>query len=246
MASGALSAVDGLRLWEEAGGLPPARRALALARVAAPGLAEPELAALPVGRRDALLLSLRAATFGDQLTGYVPCPECGTAVESTASCAGLIAAGYRAPEPEPLTHNGYVLVWRRPTAGDLAAAGEAADPDTALRVLLERCVRSAIGPDGGVAPVDLPAGVRVALGERMLECDPLAEVLFALHCNDCGARWESLFDICGYLWAELVARAWRLLADVHTLASAYGWTEAQTLSLSEPRRQAYLRMVRGE
>ena len=32
--------------------------------------------------------------------------------------------------------------------------------------------------------------------------------------------------------------------EVHTLASVYGWTEREILSLSEPRRAFYLEMVR--
>jgi hypothetical protein len=45
------------------------------------------------------------------------------------------------------------------------------------------------------------------------------------------------------VWAELQARATALLADVHVLASAYGWTEPQVLSLSPERRAAYLELI---
>ena len=36
----------------------------------------------------------------------------------------------------------------------------------------------------------------------------------------------------------------RLMAEVHLLAQAYGWSEAETLSLSRWRRRVYLGMVR--
>ena len=39
------------------------------------------------------------------------------------------------------------------------------------------------------------------------------------------------------------ARARALLAAVHTLARAYGWSEPDVLALSEQRRAAYLEMV---
>ena len=42
---------------------------------------------------------------------------------------------------------------------------------------------------------------------------------------------------------RLDVAAGRLMRDIHLLASAYGWTEAEVLSLSAWRRQAYLDMV---
>jgi hypothetical protein len=42
---------------------------------------------------------------------------------------------------------------------------------------------------------------------------------------------------------ELNAAATRLLHDVHTLASAYGWSEGDILAMSEARRARYVAMV---
>jgi hypothetical protein len=39
------------------------------------------------------------------------------------------------------------------------------------------------------------------------------------------------------------ARARALLAEVHSLARAYGWTEPEILALSPQRRAAYLEMA---
>ena len=41
------------------------------------------------------------------------------------------------------------------------------------------------------------------------------------------------------------ARAGALLHEVHRLASAYGWSEAQILALSPARRAQYLALVEG-
>ena len=43
--------------------------------------------------------------------------------------------------------------------------------------------------------------------------------------------------------AELATQAKRLLREVHFLARAYGWREADILAMSARRRQAYLEMV---
>jgi hypothetical protein len=52
--------------------------------------------------------------------------------------------------------------------------------------------------------------------------------------------WDVLFDIVSFFWAEIGAWAQRLLREVHALASAYGWREADILALSAWRRRQYL------
>ena len=83
------------------------------------------------------------------------------------------------------------------------------------------------------------------IGEKMSGADPLAEIRLTFHCAKCGHQWSENLNIAAFLWTEIEARSKRLLMQVHALASAYGWTEAETLSLSEVRRAAYLEMVRG-
>jgi hypothetical protein len=41
------------------------------------------------------------------------------------------------------------------------------------------------------------------------------------------------------------ARARRILQEVHTLASSYGWHEAEILALGDTRRAMYLQMVQA-
>jgi hypothetical protein len=84
-----------------------------------------------------------------------------------------------------------------------------------------------------------------ALSQRLASIDPVAETLLDFACAACGHRWQEPLDIAAWFWAEVEARARRLLYDVHTLAVAYGWTEREILSLSEPRRALYLEMVQA-
>ena len=64
-------------------------------------------------------------------------------------------------------------------------------------------------------------------------------------CPACTFTWSEPFDIVTFFWAEIDAWARRLLADVHVLASSYGWSERDILALSPVRRQYYLEMVNG-
>jgi hypothetical protein len=125
------------------------------------------------------------------------------------------------------------VVWRSPNSRDVAAAAATGDAEAAERVLLERCAGSA----------DLPAEVRAAVAQAMAEADPLAEVLVDVSCPACGEGFVADVDIPGFVWAELQARARRLLREVDVLARAYGWTEAEVLSLGDRRRGAYLELA---
>jgi hypothetical protein len=82
-----------------------------------------------------------------------------------------------------------------------------------------------------------------AIATAMSEADPQALIEIALECPACAHRWSNVFDIASYLWREVDTWAHRTLQDVHQLARAYGWREADVLALSPNRRRSYLEMV---
>jgi hypothetical protein len=90
---------------------------------------------------------------------------------------------------------------------------------------------------------DLPQDVVDAVTDRMAEGDPLADIQVAVSCPICNHIWRAALDIVSFLWSEIDNLAARLLRDVHTLASAYGWREKDILALSPGRRQFYLAAV---
>ena len=79
----------------------------------------------------------------------------------------------------------------------------------------------------------------------MAAADPQADVELALSCPACGHAWPAAFDIASFLWTEVDAWARVLLHEIHALASAYGWREADILALSPRRRRAYLELIGG-
>mgnify|MGYP003381458898 FL=1 len=62
-------------------------------------------------------------------------------------------------------------------------------------------------------------------------------------CPSCDHRWSALFDIVSFFWREIDDWARRTLREVHSLGRAYGWSEADILTLSAWRRRAYLEMI---
>ena len=119
----------------------------------------------------------------------------------------------------------------------------------ALNALAEN--KGLIAADGGqvlltaVAADALPDDVASAIAAAMAEADPQAKIDLALDCPACGHAWTNLLDIAGFLWREVDAWARRTLLDIHTLARAYGWSEAQILALTTGRRDLYLAMLRS-
>lgn len=238
----ALAAHDILQLWETAQHQHPVDQALALLTAAEPGCSRDELAALPLGVRNQRLLALRRLSYGDRLGGRGVCPQCNETVEFDLSCSSLLAL----PDDtraRAFEINNYTLRIRPLDSFDLAAAAAAADVTEARRLLMQRCVVEARRDDAVIDTAALPPTLRDAIAEAALAADPGAELLLDLRCPACAHRWQSLLDIVHILWGEVAARAQRLLLEVHLLARAYGWCEADILALSPARRAAYLQRV---
>jgi hypothetical protein len=99
------------------------------------------------------------------------------------------------------------------------------------------------GPTGAEPAAAVTVGshrFRLPSSRDLALADPLAEARVQLTCPGCGHEWDDTLDLALFVWAEVEARAKRLLLDVHQLARAYGWTEGEILALSERRRRFYL------
>jgi hypothetical protein len=240
-----LSASSILRLWEAGGSLTPAGHALKILAAASPETPAPELAALPVGRRDRRLLEIRRETFGPGLDASVACSSCGERVEFHLDTTTLLEGdGMCAIDPgAELTVGEWRVRYRMPTAGDLADAAACQEPARALALVVERCVVEATHSGSPAVRAEIPATVLALMDEALSRWDPLVEILLDFVCPECGTSGQAPFDIAYYLWEELRAEATRLLREVHTLARAYGWREPDILALSTTRRHAYVELA---
>ena len=238
-----LSPVELLESWERGSSASPPERALAL--LSAVGLPPFDQ---PVGKRDSYLLELHELTFGSDLAGVASCPACGDRLDVSLDVRELRSP--EAPEgtatgPFLFEEGGYVVRFRLPTSFDLVALSDWPESSTAGRFLLERCVLSATLDGRPVAAEELPAAIAESVAGRMGEEDPAADIGLALTCPGCGHAWAETFDIVAFLWEKVDARARRLLMEVHALASAYGWSEADVLAMSPARRGIYLELAGG-
>lgn len=239
----ALSAQELLDVWEQGLGRPAHERALRLLAACSDETAE-TLARLSIGRRDRALIELRASVFGARLTSLAACPACGERMEMEMEVGDLLVEQQdEQPASLALRAGDYDVCFRLPNSNDLADLMAYEDATGAARALFARCVISARSGDEEVPAAQLPSEVLEAVGERMGEADPQGDMRLALNCLACGHAWQESFDIGQFLWGELNAWAARTLGEVHRLAQAYGWREADILSMSPQRRRMYLEMV---
>jgi hypothetical protein len=139
----------------------------------------------------------------------------------------------------------YEVRFRLPNSYDLAALGSTEGLADAKDLLINSCVLSTrrVGEEHPIK--DLPPNLLDALAEAMERSDPQGNVEMAGKCASCGRLWVAPLDIESFFWNEINGWAIRILREIHSLAWAYGWSEAEILELSPRRRQCYLEMVGG-
>lgn len=231
-----LSSAALLAVWESVSARSAAERALSLLATGEPHTPVEQLARLSVGQRDVRLFELRAATFGERLEIVGTCPQCAAPFELETRVRDLLVDTRRDVDAiAEIEADDVRVAFRLPDSTDLAAAARS---ESAPRLLFERCV-----VDSSIAVAELPDAVVRAVGDRMRELDPQAEVELVLTCPACEHRWRDLFDIAAYFWSEIEALAIRLLHEVHVLARAYAWSEADILAMTPRRRRFYLDMA---
>ncbi len=225
-----------ISLVEAGSGTAPWQRSLMLFAVARPDLDERALAGSTLGERDVHIARLREGWFGPDMRCVSDCPGCGERLECLLSTRTLFAEREAAPNDLVALDGGQVRL-RPIRVGDLADVLGPERPTDAQGALLRLCIVEQTGAPG------LEGDAETGLLSRLLALDPFAETLLEFGCPCCGHAWSVPFDIGTYLWAELQVRSQALLDEVHLLASAYHWSEADILALSPRRRRAYLDRV---
>lgn len=239
----ALSAQEMLNVWERGTTQVPLVRALTLLAAALPEMSDEALWQLSIGERNARLLTLREWMLGSRFTGTATCPRCGERLELDFDAAELRSQPRTVSRELSARIDDYRVRFRLPTSQDVIAIANDSNAELARQALLANCITSVETSGEQQAERTLPAPVVDAIAEQMAQADPQANVELALTCPNCNHAWQAAFDIVTYFWSEINTWAIRILRDIHTLARAYGWREADILALSPQRRQIYLNLV---
>lgn len=231
-----------LETWERVYGLGPVQRSLALLNLVKSSSSLEGLLAFTIGERDRDLMELRTRLFGSQVQSLATCPKCTEKIELTFDLDEI-----RVPSIEGMLSSVAVdveeqrVTIRPVTCADLLAIETESGPRNRRDALLRRCVTL---PSESGNNADWSDDAKRVLVDKLAETDPQADVQLAMTCTRCEHRWSSFFDIAAHLWTEIDVWAQRLLAEVHALASAYGWAEHDIIAMTSWRRQLYLGMLR--
>jgi hypothetical protein len=248
----ALSATELIAIWERGTGSTPVGQALAMLRVAFPETPSEILAQLDIAQRDAFLLRLRSLTFGTHFKGLTTCQACGQQLELDLNTSDLGFSNPPLPDVEIMNLaspgslfqlEDYEVIFRLPNSIDLQALEGENRGLSARGQLLDACILSTLHDEKEITVSELPSQIMDALIDHMSQISSLADLTVSVHCPNCGHAWEILFDIVSFFWGEISAWAARLMREVHILAVAYGWREADILSMSAFRRQQYLELI---
>jgi hypothetical protein len=233
---GAIGSQQLVETWELGANRHPLDRGLLLLALAEPELAFEQLADLPLSRRNAAIIALRQAQFGNSLAVWYDCPACGERMELAIDADVLPPP----PDPQPAWVSVQGIRFHTPGSRQLAKLFENPGAEPGARQLLAACAESE-----ATLPLDpiKAQALLEAVDAALEQADPWLDIAIAITCPVCAEASEPSLDIAALVWEELDAVARRLLDEVHLLASAYGWRECDILAMSAQRRNAYLERV---
>jgi hypothetical protein len=198
-----------------------------------------------------MLLAAYSSLHGPLQSGLFDCVGCGCAIEVALDLDALDAVMRPEDGAEAIDqavqfrfeHGALSCTCRVPDTHDHLAVLAYSAPEPARRELMSRCI-SDLRRSGNEIDVDaLTAAEAAAIGAALEARDPGAVVSVDVACPACGAAETCFLDPPAFMWRRLVSDAQRLLYEVHTLAAAYGWREADVLALPSRRRRRYLRLT---
>lgn len=234
-----LEAQTVIALSEAAGALAPGPWSAQLLRAAYPAASHPEILALPLGQRDALVAAVRRVHWGDTYRCEPECTACATKMELEFRGTDL---GFDGGVPElPLAGQGFQTVdidgacvrLRPVTLGDVLSLSAGASAQVSEQVLADHVLQS-----------DHPIALE-RLAQALEDLDPLADLWISCRCPECGAGQSLAFDPVAFVAREVRQMAQQLMADVVALARAFHWSETDILALPATRRAYYVSMARA-
>ena len=198
--------------------------------------AEETLLAWPVSHRLQGLLAVTIATRGEHWVMTATCsePSCGASMDLPLSLNAFRRSADPAVVPCALP-DGRSIDLAVPTGADQLAwlaAGDASPSAILGRLTTLPDDVDAIRPDWLEA-------IEAALDRA----DPLTTQEIDTVCPECGAEVSFELDLEARCLALLAAEQPGMLDDIHALATAYHWSEAEIMAIPPSRRRKYLARI---
>jgi hypothetical protein len=191
--------------------------------------------------RDRVLAAVYRRAFADRIDSTITCAACDNRFDLNFSLTALDAA---------------LDTGRAAAAYDIRSDGYVQTPDGAVFRLpngREECVAAALPrarahASIGAAVIDpssrpVPAEELEELFERVA---PLLDLPLDAACPECAHAQQVRFSVQSYLLESLVNERRRLIAEVHRLAVAYGWSHHEILELPRTARRQHVELIEAE
>ncbi|MFB6608725.1 hypothetical protein ACFCVO_00250 [Agromyces sp. NPDC056379] len=187
-----------------------------------------------LGGHNRRVLELHQDCVGSVLDALATCPRCGDENEFAIPAAPIVELPDAVEVVEIHAADG-VAAFRIPTVEDVLATRGTGFVE-AVRVLARRTGLSPGSDELDEAGLD-------ELATAWADGDPAAAITVDFRCVRCAAVITTAVDPVEFVARGLDGLVHRLIAEVHTLGSAYGWTEDEILNLPEARRRRYVQLV---
>lgn len=222
------------------------------------GMTRAQIRELSMGDRELLMLLARRRLFGNIMQCVLKCPSCDEKLDVELSVDDLIVESdavrqVRYEELIEADDTRFRVIFHLPTGGDVERALCSADSglEGAAKALARGCIDSVsqVSDDRG-SPLEeteeWPDSVFQMISARIEQLDPQAEIELQSKCQACGYEFRQSVDPGGYLVHELTARQCVKYQEVHQLARAYHWSEAEILRMGSRKRQIYLDLLAAD
>ena len=204
------------------------RSAVALLDRLLRGAAAPSAMQLAAADRDALLAALHRQCWGDRIVTTLTCVACTSPFNLSFELSAVqrhLAANdscwHADGDGRVVDENG--ASFKVPRAGDELAVVADSPRQAAVQLAL-LC---------GAGPPDIEKA-----STALEQAAPIVDLDLTGTCVECGHEHSAHFDLQSFLLQRLLNEREGLLAEIHTLASAYGWSLRDILSLARSTRRS--------
>jgi hypothetical protein len=200
-------------------------------------LVAPERAdALAASDRDALLAALYRQLWGDRLVSSLCCTACEAMYDLSFELSELQRQLAQQAPPHEVTASRSLRTadgacWTLPNADEEEQAA-------ALGLHAGRAQLAEASAASGTAAAEDAAAALEALA-------PLIDVDLDTTCAECGHSQQARFDLQSFVLQRLLDEREGLLAELHRLASSYGWSLREILSLPRSLRRSLAERAGG-
>lgn len=189
---------------------------------------------LSASDRDGLLAALHRALWGDRIVSSLACPACGEMYDLSFELSSLQRQLMRTLEMAR------VLAPREieDASGQRFRLPSAEEEDAAAQLGVVAGSALLLGSIAGGEHAD-----GQAIGQRLEALAPLLDVDLDTSCPECGHAQLARFDIQSFVLQRLLDEREGVLGEVHALASSYGWSWGDIVSLPRSLRRSLVQRL---